>query len=230
MKVLIVDENSNMVHMLSGLLKHQVGIDVLEASSLRQVEQGWQWKPDLVLIDPLDDTGIDFCTQLRKKHDPLILAMSRDRANEAPYLENGADAYIQKPFLPEKVLAHIHALARRPRSQASINSGIMRIGNLTIDSVRNQAQAQDSTIALTTIECRLLWYLANNAPRICSYALLVDYAWNINIPCVREKTDTNLLKVFMFHLRKKLATLGRMGTVENVVGTGYQFIPAEEQS
>lgn len=115
-KVLIVDDEPNIVASLEFLMTKQ-GYDTLVVGdgdeAIAAVER---FRPDLVLLDVMlpHRDGFEVCQQLRAGgHDTLKILMltAKGRESEAAKgLAVGADAYVTKPFSTRELVAIVASL------------------------------------------------------------------------------------------------------------------------
>jgi len=132
-KILIVDDEPNVVHMVSYTLIAE-GFEVVVAQNGAEALSKVQTEaPDLVLLDVMlpDISGADVCEQLRKQQDtielPIIMLSALAQvADKVRCLEAGADEYVTKPIAPQELIARINSLLgrlHRVRSSLSKHSG-----------------------------------------------------------------------------------------------------------
>jgi DNA-binding response OmpR family regulator len=116
-KILIVDDEPNIVTALEFLLQRS-GYEVLLAqdgeAALRQVEQH---VPDLVLLDVMMSlkSGYEVCQRMREhpdwQHIKIIMLSAKGRDAEVNKgLSLGADYYLTKPFSNKELVAKIDEL------------------------------------------------------------------------------------------------------------------------
>ena len=125
-KVLVVDDERDMVEMLRYNLNER-GYDVLAASNgLEAIKQVRNHQPDLVLLDLMLDgmDGFTVCEILRQQPStssvPIIMITAQiGEMVRRNGLDSGADDVINKPFSPEKLMNHMEKVfeARRERRQ-----------------------------------------------------------------------------------------------------------------
>jgi DNA-binding response OmpR family regulator len=204
MKLLLVDSDRDMVEMVSRWLKTR-GFEVRHALTSERARQIWlEQRPDVVIIDPDIDTNdsLAMCRELRDSHDALVLVFTKPNGEDAEsaYLEDGADSFLAKPFLPRQQLAHLRALSRRVRSTLVRNpSTIIEVGSLRVDTVRHEVTRDNITVRLTQTESRLLHLLAANANDICTLDQIVTHGWGFG-----AAGDKYLVKAHIRHLREKI--------------------------
>jgi len=116
-KILIVDDEPNIVTALEYLLQKS-GYEVLLAqdgdAALKQVEEHL---PDLVLLDVMMSlkSGYEVCQRMRERADwqhikIVILSAKGREAEVSKGLSLGADLYVTKPFSNQDLIARINGL------------------------------------------------------------------------------------------------------------------------
>lgn len=116
-KVLIVDDEPNIVASLEFLLRqsgYEVHVAADGAAALRQVQAV---APDLVLLDVMmpETNGYDVCQRIRAHPEwrdirIVILSAKGREAEMTKGLSLGADAYVTKPFSNAELVARIGEL------------------------------------------------------------------------------------------------------------------------
>src|SRR5687767_1161553 len=139
LKVLVVDDEPNILSTLAPLLRTQ-GYEVSTAMSGRAaIETAERERPDLIVLDlglP-DIDGVDVCRTVRETMNVPIVVLSARGAegDKVRALDLGADDYVTKPFGAEELLARVRAALRRSDTPPPASEPIVR-GNLVIDRVR----------------------------------------------------------------------------------------------
>ena len=222
MKLLIADNDRDLVEMLTGWLK-TLGYEVYRAYTGEQAGRVWEeQQPDLIILDTRlkDMDGLTMCREMRSKHDALVLVVTdgKDVQDEVRCLESGADDYLRKPFFPAQLLARIRAVSRRGRSTlAQRPSSRITIGPLTIDSLHNEVIVNGKTVRLTPTESKMLHLLAVNTNTVCTLEQIVAHVWGFG-----NEGDTGLVKAHIRHLRKKVEPdPGKPRFLLTVPGVGY---------
>ena len=113
-KILIVDDEINLVNMLQRLLKN-LGYDISVAMDGRQaLERANQFEPDLILLDIKmpDMDGIQVLKSLRSTpffaERPIIVLSAKGQLHEINAgIEAGADTYLCKPVMFDEILTTV---------------------------------------------------------------------------------------------------------------------------
>jgi DNA-binding response OmpR family regulator len=225
MKILIVDDDRDLVEMLTGWLK-TLGYEVHRAYSGERAKIEWEeHQPDLIILDTtLKDTdALKLCRDMQAKHDALILVINdgKDVQDEVRCLESCADDYLRKPFFPSQLLARIRAMSRRGRSTLSQRpSSIITVGPICVDSLHNEVQVNGKTSRLTPTESKLLHLLAVNANNVCTSNQIVSHIWGFG-----NEGDVGLIKAHIRHLRQKIEPdPGTPLFILTVPGVGYTLV------
>jgi two-component system KDP operon response regulator KdpE len=133
----------------------------------------------------------------------------------------GADDYLVKPFSLHELEARIEAVLRRARpAGAAANEIVYRDETLTVDTGRWLVLRNETPVALTATERRLLFFLVENAGRIVPCARILEAVWG---PEYRE--DTDYVKLYIWRLRQKIeANPERPEYLLTERGVGYCFV------
>ena len=95
---------------------------------------------------------------------PVLILTARDRwSDKVAGFDAGADDYLAKPFYTEELLARVRALLRRA---AGLATSEIEIGPLRIDTRASRVTMDGSPVKLTSLEYRLLAYLAHHRGRV----------------------------------------------------------------
>lgn len=205
-KVLIVDDEKNIVEILKFNLKKE-GFDTLEAYDGEQaVEMALGEKPDLILLDvmlPKMD-GFTVCRKLRQQiSTPILMLTAREEeVDKVLGLELGADDYITKPFSQRELMARVKANIRRTSIEETENGkgNFIKCGGLIIDVDRYEVKRDSNVIDLTLREFELVKFLAMHPGQIFSRENLLEKVWgyeyygdvrtvDVTIRRVREKLE-----------------------------------------
>lgn len=183
-KVLIVDDEHNIVDILKANLEREGYQTIVAYDGAQALEMGLVQKPDLILLDcmlPKMD-GFDVCRKLRLQTNVpiMMLTAKSEEIDKVLGLELGADDYITKPFSVREVLARVKAQLRRV-SQFDVESDehprILAFGDLEIDQEAYQIRRGHDVIELTLREFELVRFLAQNAGQVFSRESLLEKVW-----------------------------------------------------
>lgn len=214
--ILIVDDEPDLRQLLS-LQLTQVGFRVAQAiDGYHALELFEEVKPNLILLDVMMPmmNGWEVLRELRKRSDvPVIMltALSSEK-DQVTGLDEGADDYVVKPFVPRQLLARIRAILRRTGQPAET----IVYGALTIDLAGHEVILNGKILPLTKREYALLEALLRHPGRAFSRAELLARCWGPNHDGVDRVVD-----VHMASLRRKLGKERRL--ITTVRGIGYRF-------
>jgi len=204
MKMLIIDSDRNFVEMYTAWLK-TFGYEIHRAYTGEQARAMWlEHQPNLVILESelKDVDALAMCRELQSKHDALILVVTegKDIHDEVRCLESGVDDYLRKPFLPDQLLARIHAVTRRARSTVNIPpSSRIVVGPLCVEPLHHEVSIRGKTFRLTPTEGKLMNLLATNADNVCTAGQIVAHVWGYY-----GGGDSTLIKTHIYNLRKKV--------------------------
>ena len=97
-------------------------------------------------------------------------------------------------------------------------SNLLRIGDLEIDRQKQQAKRAGKQIELTPREYSLLEYLAVNAGRVMSRTMITEHVWDESFQGL-----TNIVDVYVRHLRNKVDDENSKKLIRTVRGVGYSI-------
>lgn len=113
-KVLIVDDEANIVISLEFLMEQAGYLVEIARSGDEALAQITQFAPDLILLDVMlpGMNGFDICQRIRQtpawQHIKVVMLTAKGREVEITKgLALGADAYITKPFSTKALLAEV---------------------------------------------------------------------------------------------------------------------------
>ena len=165
--------------------------------------------------------GLSILRNLRERHStaPVILCTARSALNERlDGLNTGADDYLVKPFYIEELVARLRALIRRSSGQPN---NLLQHGDISVNLLTREAKRGAKPVELTAREFALLTYLLRSPGRTFTRAQICEHVWNYHFD-----PGTNLVDVYVQHLRKKLGSDSGPPIIETVRSVGYR-IPGE---
>jgi two-component system OmpR family response regulator len=221
MRLLVVEDDPDLNRLLVNALK-DAGYVVDSAKDGEEGHYLGDTEPyDAVVLDlglPQMD-GVRVLEKWRKagKTMPVLILTARDRWSEKVQgFDAGADDYVTKPFYTEEILARLRALLRRASGHATSE---LECGPLRIDTRAARVTIDGNPVKLTSLEYRLLAYLAHHQGRVVSRSELVEHLYDQDFD-----RDSNTIEVFVGRLRKKLG----VNVIHTMRGLGYRLAPPEE--
>ncbi len=173
---------------------------------------------DLIILDLMlpDTNGLAICKHIRnKKMDtPILIITAKDSVRDkVKGLDFGADDYLTKPFSFDEFLARVRALLRRKRAD---KMSILRVADLELNQLTHKVKRDGKEIDLTSKEYALLEYFIMNANEVITRTMISEHVWN-------EEFDSlsNIIDVFVNHLRNKIDKDFDKPLIHTIHGTGY---------
>ncbi len=160
--------------------------------------------------------GLSVLHQLRDRRylTPVLLLSARGEVNErVEGLNAGADDYLPKPFELEELLARVRALTRRGGDNRTV---VLKVANLSLDTITRQARRGGEIIELSTREYRLLEFLMRSPGRLCGRMMILEKVWDYDFD-----PGTNLVDVYIGRLREKIDAAFEPKLLHTVRGSGY---------
>jgi DNA-binding response OmpR family regulator len=128
-------------------------------------------------------------------------------------LDAGADDYLVKPFAVAELTARLRALQRR---QQPTSATLLRVADLTLDPATRAVVRGARPIVLTAREYALLEYLMRRAGSVLTRSMIAEHVWDFTFDHV-----SNVVDVYVKHLRDKIDVAGRPSLIQAVRGIGY---------
>jgi two-component system response regulator MprA len=174
---------------------------------------------DLAVLDvmmPFAD-GLTVCREARHRGvlTPILLLTARvEVGDRVAGLDAGADDYLVKPFVIDELLARCRALLRR--SAPSASTSVLRVGDLTLNSLSREVKRGDRELVLTKTEFDLLELLMQRPSTVITREQIYEAIWGYDF-----ETSSKSLDVYIGYLRRKTEENGESRVVFTVRGVGY---------
>jgi two-component system copper resistance phosphate regulon response regulator CusR len=226
MKLLIVeDEPKTAEYLHKGLVEQGCAVD-LACNGIDGQHLALVHDYDVIVLDAMLP-GLDGFELLRSlrlvKQTPVIMLTARDRIEDRVRgLRVGADDYLVKPFSFLELLARLHALQRRGRSQEPSQ---LKIANLQIDLIARKAWRGSERIDLSAKEFALLAVLARRQGEILSKTAIAELVWDMNFD-----SNTNVVEVAIKRLRAKVDNAFTPKLLHTIRGMGYVMEARDESA
>ncbi|HTU34365.1 MAG TPA: response regulator [Candidatus Acidoferrum sp.] len=224
-RVLLVEDDKDIVELVKYNLEKE-GYQFLStgdgSTGLAQVRKT---PPDLLILDLMlpKISGLEICKEIRKdvslnRLPILILTAKGEEADRVVGLELGADDYVVKPFSPRELVARIKALLRRSEPGAPPEKTV-EVGPLRIDPAAYRVTRAGKAVAMSTLEFRLLYFLASRPDRVFTRDQLLDAVWGTERFVTPRSVD-----VYVRRLREKIEEDPEHPEyMKTVRGAGYKF-------
>jgi len=182
-RVLVIEDDKDIVELVRYNLEkdgYQVTSSGDGSTGLAQIRKA---APDLLVLDLMLPklSGLEICKEVRKevtlnRIPILILTAKGEEADRVVGLELGADDYVTKPFSPRELVARVKALLRRAEPGTPSEKPV-EIGALRIDPAAYRVTRTGKPVPMSTLEFRLLYFLAARPNRVFTRDQLLDAVW-----------------------------------------------------
>jgi two-component system KDP operon response regulator KdpE len=221
--ILLVDDESQIRKLLRFTLE-EAGYIVREAESGRvALGEIALCAPDLVILDlglP-DISGTEVLRAMRHLSavPVLILSVLGHEKSKVEALDAGADDYLTKPFGGEELLARMRALLRRIHTSVAAETSF-EFGPISVDLEKSRVSKNGVPVKLTAMEFKLLRMLVLHRDKVLTHHAILSELWG-----PRAINNTNYLRIYMMHLRRKLGEeVDSAGHFQTESGVGYRFV------
>lgn len=224
MQLLLVEDDLKLSRFIrQGLTEASFAVDVVGTGE-DALDRARATAYDLIILDIMlpGVDGFTVCERLRASgfDVPVLMLSARGVVEDRVRgLETGADDYLAKPFSFDELTARVRALLRRQKPSAL---RALRVGDLTLDPVGRIVKRGDLRIELTAKEYALLEYLMRNAGQVVTRRMIAEQVWNLDWDRL-----TNVIDVYVTHLRRKIERPDKPRLIHAVRGAGYVVREAE---
>ena len=218
MKILLVEDEERLLESIrEGLVHSGYVVDTAldgEEGSFMAFTNDY----DLIILDinlPKKD-GFEILREIRDRDrevNIIMLTALSDVDDRVRGFDLGANDYVLKPFHFEELKARIRSLLRR---QTTIKDAVIETSGISFDTTKRTFTIDGENLRLTAKEAGILEYLFFNLGRYVTTEELMEHVWNDEVDLF-----SNVVRVHMSVLRKKLkARLGK-NIIRNEIGKGY---------
>lgn len=221
-RILLVEDDRN----LAGFIRKAMREDGHSCDLAADGEEAYRLprsqEYDVIILDlmlPKKD-GIDVLQALRRERveTPVLILSARGLVDDKVRgLNAGADDYLAKPFSIDELRARLSAILRRT---GSAKSNVLQLGDLRLDLLTRKVYRGDKEIHLTGREFSLLEFLMRNPGRVLPRTTIAEHVWGYDFDW-----GSNVIDVFVNHLRNKIETDPKAPLIHTIRGAGYRFGP-----
>jgi len=226
MRLLLVEDERKVSELVARALRAEsYAVDVAE-DGLRGWELVQSYEYDLIILDLMlpQLPGEELLRRIRRTNPrvPILILTARAATEDKVHnFEAGADDYLTKPFAFAELIMRVKALLRRgPITRSSV----LRVGDLEVDRFTQQVRRAGRRIELTPKEYALLEYLAANPGRVFSRTMIIEHVWDQSFEGL-----TNIVDVYVRHLRSKVDDPFPVKLIRTVRGVGYGLAESAER-
>jgi two-component system alkaline phosphatase synthesis response regulator PhoP len=220
-KVLIVDDEPDILEFLQYNLRKEGYQVVTAADGLQGIQVAEREKPNIIILDIMmpEMDGVEACRQLRSRKEfdetPIAFLTARDEDfSQIAALDVGGDDYITKPIKPRVLVSRINALLRRASRASGDEMNTIALHDLVIDKEKVLVFKQEKPIELPRKEFEILWLLASKPGRVFTREEIFDKIWGADVIVGNRTIDV--------HIRKLREHIGEV-YIKTMKGIGYKF-------
>ncbi|MEK6566041.1 MAG: response regulator transcription factor [Bacteroidota bacterium] len=223
MRILLVEDEMKVARFIRrGLETEGYAVDVASDGSTGE-QKALNGQYDLLILDVLlpKKNGFEILSTIRQDgfKSPVLMLTARSATEDIIRgLDKGADDYLTKPFSFDELLARVRSLLRRGQQSKTV----LRFSDIELDSVARRATRRGKRIDLTTREYALLEFLMRNSGRVITRNQLAKEVWGLDFD-----PGTNIVDVYINHLRKKIDVGFEKKLIRTERGKGYAFSDKE---
>ncbi len=218
MKILLVEDEEKLLETIrEGLVHSGYAVDTAldgEEGSFMAFTNDY----DLIILDinlPQKD-GFEILKEVRARDrevNIIMLTALSDIDYRVRGFDLGANDYVLKPFHFEELKARIRSLLRR---KTTIKDAVIETKGISFDTTKRTFNIKGENLKLTAKEAGILEYLFFNLGRYVTTEELMEHVWNDEVDIF-----SNVVRVHMSALRKKLKTRLGKNIIRNEIGKGY---------
>lgn len=207
-KLLLVEDDANLCYIVqSGLQDLIGGYEVITANNGKEGLKAWEeHHPDIIISDidmPVMD-GFEMVKRIRETdgNTPILFASALTSPKDVKKgFEIGVNNYVKKPFVPDELDAHIHAILKMKEGEKSKSeTDHYKFSHYTLDAAHATLRDNNTNKlqTLTVREAQILQLLAENKNEVVRREAILSRCWDTEDDFFASRS----LDVFLTKLRK----------------------------
>lgn len=220
LSILVIEDNISVAQNIADFFSSKESILDFSHTGTQGLALALENYYDVIILDLMlpGMNGIEVCQQIRAKsfrHIPILMLTARDTLEDKlTGFDVGADDYLTKPFALEELNARCLVLANR---QSQVKPQIIELGQLSINTLRQEASREGQLLTLQRIPFQILQILAESHPRIVSRSELWAKIWGDSI------ADSDVIRSHVYQLRQALDKPFDKPMLATVHGVGFNL-------
>ena len=220
MKVLLIEDNILLSDNILYILKNEKYLVDFSYDGESGYNKALSNDYDIIILDimlpGMDGFSILESLRLNNIKTPiLILSAKAQTEDKVKALDSGSDDYLTKPFAKEELLARIRNIIRR---KYDVASGIIKIGELSVNTNTKDIYISKEKIDLTPKEYEIIEFLALNKNRVVSRISLGEHVWGETLDLF---TMSNFIDVHIKNIRHKIESIMNKKIILTKRGMGF---------
>jgi two-component system OmpR family response regulator len=219
-KILVVEDDQELAKMIADwLISEKHTVDIVH-DGVQGLDRLKFYAFDVAILDwELPSmNGPEICAEFRKHGGgmPILMLTGKSELNDKiAGFDAGADDYLTKPFHPRELSVRLRALLARPAQRIQ---EVLRAGDLELDSANHLVRKAGVQLHLMPREFSLLELFMRHPDEPFSPEAILDRVWSSE-----SEASTDVVKVYIAKLRKKIDNDGETSKIRTVHGVGYKL-------
>lgn len=222
MKILIVEDETELLITISNYLIKEDFVCELADSYKKAEQKLWMYTYDLIILDITlpDGNGIDLLKIIKKNQllsSVIILSAKDSLDDKITGLDLGADDYITKPFQLSELNSRIKAVLRRKHFDGL---NIVTFNEISIYTDSKKVLVNSQEIVLTQKEYEILLFFIINKNRVLTKDAIAEHLW---VDSIELASNFDFIYTHLNNIRKKIKNAGGNDYIKTMYGMGYKF-------